>query len=251
MPKLSPKVQAERRARILDAAERCFARSGFHGATMQDICRAAGVSAGALYVYFRSKEDLIEGLSQRDREELRAEFARAAEGVDLVEGLARVLRSCVLDEPQDKARLLLEMGAEATRNDAVASSLRACDLDVHAALSTALRDAAERGQIAPAMPIDDLAELMGVVVHGLFWRRATDPGFDAGRMAPHVLRMFGAMMGLRANDLDRLAPLLETVFAPAARGAREAIVVDPRRLAPAPEDPPSRNPVVKAPEAVK
>jgi AcrR family transcriptional regulator len=244
MPKLSPKTQAERRARILDAAELCFARSGFHGATMQDICRAAGVSAGALYVYFRSKEDLIEGLSLRDRDELRVEFARAADSVDLVEGLARVLGACVLDEPEHKAQLFLEMGAEATRNPAVARSVRACDLDVHAALSAALRDAAERGQIAPVLPIADLAELMAVVVHGLFWRRAIDPDFDAARMAPHVLRMFGAMMGLAAADLERLAPMLEGAHADATRR-------DPTRRDPKPLDLMSLDPLAPASEVAK
>ncbi len=39
MPKLKPEVQHQRRERILDAAERCFARTGFHRTTMHDICR--------------------------------------------------------------------------------------------------------------------------------------------------------------------------------------------------------------------
>jgi len=56
---------------ILDAAEQCFARAGFHRTTVHDICREAGVSPGALYVYFDSKEALIAGISERDR----AEFA--------------------------------------------------------------------------------------------------------------------------------------------------------------------------------
>ena len=58
MPKLKPETQSARRENIIDAAERCFARSGFHRTTMQDICKVAGVSPGALYVYFKSKEDL-------------------------------------------------------------------------------------------------------------------------------------------------------------------------------------------------
>ena len=40
---------ARTRARILDAAERCFARAGFHRTTMQDICKEAKVSAGAIF----------------------------------------------------------------------------------------------------------------------------------------------------------------------------------------------------------
>jgi AcrR family transcriptional regulator len=59
MPKLKPATQRARREHILDAAELCFACSGFHRTTMQDICKEGGVSPGALYVYFDSKEALF------------------------------------------------------------------------------------------------------------------------------------------------------------------------------------------------
>lgn len=205
MPKLSEKTQAARRARILDAAEGCFARSGFHGATMQDICRAAGISAGALYVYFRSKEELIEGLSLRDRARVREAFAQAGAGGDVVAGMVEVLTACVLAETVEKARLFVEMGAEATRNPAVSATMRACDLDVRGALEETLRRAAALGQIAPTLPIADVVALMAVTVDGLFWRRATDPGFDPAAIAPHVLRMFATTMGVSPDALAGLA----------------------------------------------
>ena len=61
---MAPKVTEEhveaRRQQILEAAFACFAREGFHQTTMKDICREAGLSAGAVYGYFRSKEEIIE-----------------------------------------------------------------------------------------------------------------------------------------------------------------------------------------------
>ena len=56
MPKLKPDTQRARREHILDAAEVCFARAGFHRTTMQDICKEALISPGALYVYFTSRK---------------------------------------------------------------------------------------------------------------------------------------------------------------------------------------------------
>ena len=67
MPKLKPDTQRARREHILDAALTRFARGGFHATTIHTICREAGVSPGALYVYFDSKEALIAGLCERDR----------------------------------------------------------------------------------------------------------------------------------------------------------------------------------------
>lgn len=69
MPKLKPDTQRARREHILDAAGACFARQGFHRTTIQDICREAVLSPGALYIYFDSKEALIAGLCERDRNE--------------------------------------------------------------------------------------------------------------------------------------------------------------------------------------
>src|SRR5579885_735638 len=60
-----PDVSVTRRNQILDAALRVFARSGFHEARMDDIVQEAGLSKGALYWYFKSKEDIITAISQR------------------------------------------------------------------------------------------------------------------------------------------------------------------------------------------
>ena len=50
----SPEV---RRAQILDAAQTCLARSGYHLTTMDDVVRESGLSKGSLYWHFDSKED--------------------------------------------------------------------------------------------------------------------------------------------------------------------------------------------------
>jgi TetR/AcrR family fatty acid metabolism transcriptional regulator len=53
-----PKVTDKRR-RILDAAVRVFARKGYFSARVSDIAKKAGVADGTIYLYFRSKEDLL------------------------------------------------------------------------------------------------------------------------------------------------------------------------------------------------
>src|SRR5919199_2262443 len=49
----------DKRARILDAAVKVFAERGFHSATVAEIARAAGVADGTIYLYFKSKDDLL------------------------------------------------------------------------------------------------------------------------------------------------------------------------------------------------
>jgi AcrR family transcriptional regulator len=59
MPRLTPERREARRAEIVAAARRCFSRDGFHQTSMPDIAAEAGLSAGASYRYFPSKEDII------------------------------------------------------------------------------------------------------------------------------------------------------------------------------------------------
>lgn len=54
-----PDVSEERRSQILDAAVAVFARLGFHQARMDDIVQEAGLSKGALYWYFKSKDEIV------------------------------------------------------------------------------------------------------------------------------------------------------------------------------------------------
>ena len=59
MPRVSAQHEHEVRERIVRAATRVFSERGFHRATMQDIVRASGLSVGAIYTYFKSKDELI------------------------------------------------------------------------------------------------------------------------------------------------------------------------------------------------
>ena len=65
VPRVSEAHLAARRQQILDAARTCFLRNGFHQTSMQDVIREAGLSVGAVYRYFPSKNDLITALAER------------------------------------------------------------------------------------------------------------------------------------------------------------------------------------------
>jgi AcrR family transcriptional regulator len=65
VPKVSEEHAAARREQILSAAQRCFARKGFHNASMNDVFAEAGLSAGAVYSYFKSKDEIIVAMSDR------------------------------------------------------------------------------------------------------------------------------------------------------------------------------------------
>ena len=65
MPKVSAAHREARRGQILDAALRCFFEKGFQRTSMADIIDASGLSAGAIYLHFESKQDLVMEAARR------------------------------------------------------------------------------------------------------------------------------------------------------------------------------------------
>lgn len=193
LPKLSDEKQQERRQHILDAAGACFARKGFHRTTMNDICREAGVSAGALYLYFASKEALIEGLVARDRDEFLDLFEQV-DTSDLMNSLGALMDTCIVQRPPEKIAIFLEIGVESRRNPAVAETMMRCDATIQASITALLERAKAAGTINPDRPISEIVCIMDIIADGLFWGLGCRPDFDVAAAARSVLPLMAQML---------------------------------------------------------
>jgi TetR/AcrR family transcriptional regulator, repressor for uid operon len=194
MPKLAPRTQHARREHILDAAERCFISKGFHHATMDDICREAHVSPGALYTYFVSKEALIIGLCEREKDRFGKELAKMTEAPDFLAALRSMAEQYCCNEPIEKVRLHVEIGAEAGRNAVIGNTVREIDLGWTTSLIHILERERDQGRINPKAPIDIIVRAMGALGDGLFLRRSLDPHFDPKSIIPAMMTMIEALL---------------------------------------------------------
>lgn len=94
MPKIVDREEMQ--GRILDAAMGCFFRQGVHATRMEEVARAAGIAKGTVYLYFKSKEDLLAALLQRHFEAARAQVRALPPPrtvADLSAGLTAALQS--------------------------------------------------------------------------------------------------------------------------------------------------------------
>ena len=83
----------DKRAAILDAATTIFARRGFFGAQVADVARAAGIAAGTVYLYFRSKDEILTSIFDRTMQEAISEGRGALANVsDPIERLRHIAR---------------------------------------------------------------------------------------------------------------------------------------------------------------
>ena len=187
-------LKLDRRAEILAAAQRCFARSGFHKASMQEICAEAQMSPGNLYRYFSSKEAIIVGISERNRAEAAESFAALVKAPDFFAGLAELARHHLVERTAEEVGLCAEIMAESRRNPEIAGQYQHIEREVKAGLIAVLRHAVERGEISDDFDLDGAATVLMVLADGISWRRAVDPGFDAEIVLPLILKMIHGLL---------------------------------------------------------
>jgi len=194
MRRPSAQLQHDRREEILDAARRCFARTGFHLTSMQQICVEAGMSPGNLYRYFPSKEAIIAGITERDRAEVGAQLAGAQATPNLFATLESLARHHLVDRSTDDVGLCVEMVAESRRNPTIARIMGDFDEDVRGRLIALLRAAQERGEISPNARLEDVIETMMLLADGVWWRRAVHPDYDPATALPIFMSIMRFML---------------------------------------------------------
>ena len=177
-------LQADRRNEILDAARRCFVRSGFHAASMQEICAEADMSPGNLYRYFESKEALIAGIARRDQDEVRAEFA----AVDLAQGLFNVLEGLAhhhfSERPDEQVLMCTEVMAQARRHPEIGAIIENFHADVRKWLRELFEAGKTRGDIPADVELEPVITMLMLIADGVWWKRALQKDFDAKAVLP-------------------------------------------------------------------
>lgn len=177
---------SSRRQDILDAAEICFVRNGFHRTTMQDLARQAGMTAGNIYHYFRSKEAVVVGLADREHDRAAILIEEMERAGDRRGALMSILERYFLQVSRETAVLRVDLWSEATRNPDIAAMVarseaegRAWFIETLAALAT-----------SPACDPAALYEAMNVVMKGILISRALSADYDP---APGIAQL-GTLM---------------------------------------------------------
>ena len=165
MPKVTEAHLEARRSQILDAAWICFARKGYHQATMHDICQESGLSPGAIYRYFESKEAILKATNERSQEMGRAlvEDARSLAGgpLDTLEVIGQTMLSYFSDPmAETTTRINIEIWPEIIRNEELRAGLREELTFWHRTVTQLLSEAKELGQLKAEVDPDSLAALL-------------------------------------------------------------------------------------------
>jgi AcrR family transcriptional regulator len=190
--------QAERRDRtraaLIESAKAVFGHRGFHGATLDEIAQGAGVSKGALYYNFASKEDLFLALLDARMEERLREIVSAfgAEGPD--GGVDRAALDYVVNLKHNREwiTLFFEFLAYAARDAKFATRLGERFNGFWAALAAVVERQGRERRVRLPLPAEHLAIAIDLLGIGFMIPRVV--GSDAvpddllGRVLGYVLR---------------------------------------------------------------
>ena len=103
----------------------CFAKHGFHQASMHDISAEAGISVGLIYRYFANKEAVIAAMAEGHKTEIHDLLERARQAPTLFESLEILFTAhCCENSPKVLSAFVVDLYAEASRNAPIADMVR-------------------------------------------------------------------------------------------------------------------------------
>jgi AcrR family transcriptional regulator len=177
MSQIPPEPVLDRRTQILEAAMVCFAKHGFHQASMHDISAEAGISVGLIYRYFANKEAVIAAMADGHKKEIHDVLERARQAPSLRESLEILFTAhCCENSPQVQSAFVVDLYAEASRNPQIADLVR----DVLQTAMDGVTDLIARSPEAKegathGLKPNEMAELIFAVARGMLMRDVLQP----------------------------------------------------------------------------
>ena len=163
MPKISEERRTERRQQILASARRCFAEHGYEGATVVRLEQATGLSRGAIFNYFATKEELFIELAVQDT-------ARMSE-LWVNEGLEAVVREIVELDP-DWLGVYLELIQRVRTDQEFRARIEERQKDVIPVNRARVEEAQRSGEFRSDLEPSELGAFVNLVLNGLALLRA-------------------------------------------------------------------------------
>jgi AcrR family transcriptional regulator len=179
MPKISEERKAERREQILEGARCCFAEHGYEGATVAKLEREIGLSRGAIFNYFPSKEDLFIELAVRDSARMSVLWIGG--------GLEAVIREVVELDPAWLS-VYLELFRR-VRNDAgFRTRIDERQKEVAPANRARIEEAQRSGEFRDDLDAKEIGTFVTLVLNGLALQRAGGEELPSTELVLTLLR---------------------------------------------------------------
>lgn len=194
MPKVTEEHRLARRQQIVEAARGCVVEQGFHKTTMADVIRASGLSAGAVYGYFKSKDELVAAIADDAVGTVDQLFGSLLDrpGPLSLPQVVKILLDHITRMANlpggDVTRVAVQAWAEAVHNPVIAGIVREKYTRVRGHFTDAVRRAQADGTVDPDTDPEHIAQVLfgsmqGFVLQRLLLGDVTTETYTAGLAA--------------------------------------------------------------------
>lgn len=182
MPRVNAEHKEERRAQIIAAARTCFARAGFHRTTLQDVFAEANLSAGCVYSYFKSKEELVFAIAEQRHQDERAAIVEGSSVQDPIEGLRSIAQRFAHDylgeDGLERRLIAIQTWSESVLNPALlASVLEGVEAPMRQ-IAQLIRRGQALGKLSTKIDPEATARTMIAMLHGFILQKLWEPNLD-------------------------------------------------------------------------
>jgi AcrR family transcriptional regulator len=194
MPRISQARREARRTQILDATRCCIQAKGLQTLTMEDVIRESGLSAGAVYTYFKSKEELLESAVTESLGEIRQLFDLFLEpepvspSAFVREGLKTIVKYSE-HRQYDLSKICMACWNEAQNNPDLHRTLSRIYSGLREELVPVVEHWRTSGVVAKNTEPRDLAQMMMSVLFGFIVQSAIVGGIDPESHARAILAL--------------------------------------------------------------
>jgi AcrR family transcriptional regulator len=155
----------------------CFAKRGFHQASMHDISAEAGISVGLIYRYFANKEAVISAMANRHKSEIHDLLERARQAPSLLESLEILFTAhCSENSPKVLSAFVVDLYAEASRTPQIADLVRdVLQTSMDGVTDLIARSPEAKENATHGLKPHELSELIFAVARGMLMRDVLQP----------------------------------------------------------------------------
>jgi AcrR family transcriptional regulator len=180
-----PDVSEERRAQIIEAALACFTRLGYVNTTMDEIAAESGLSKGAIYWYFDSKDDLFQATAKSVLERVVETSLAAIIGCETATERLRVGAACMVDvcrEIEGYFALVVEFWTQSEQRDGATQFWADTIREYREAVAAVLESGIESGEFK-SVDTEALSWMIMAAYDGLAAYHMMMPDLDMDRIS--------------------------------------------------------------------
>jgi AcrR family transcriptional regulator len=194
MPKMILEYKKAVISKIIQTALEIFSKNGYRGTTMDDIAKELGVSKGALYSYFKSKDDILKEIFQTNHQIMRETLCKAVDGQDYLQTMEKAYK-LMTEKYHEFVHTSFELFALASHDKNIRNVIREDHEKDVEVIHDLLQNLKEKGKIRTDVDPRILARLVDALFTGIWLNLIM--GYDNAEVHETWIKSIPIVLGTR------------------------------------------------------